>query len=189
MGRGSRRRMLLPRSLVLERDRHLKWAALDPLEALLMVLSGICIAGFTVSVFCDVLTRELRSPWLWLQQVTTGFFVYGVFIGMALATRRNDHMYLSEIVTSLRGRSRLSIEVLGRVVVLIVALCMIWFGAENFVHDLGSFRMPSLIPLGYYTIVIPISGALIALFTMEQLVNGLARGFEVYAAAAEAGDE
>jgi TRAP-type C4-dicarboxylate transport system permease small subunit len=163
--------------LVLARQRHLKWPALDFLEALLMVASCVCILGFTVSVFCDVLTRELHAPWLWLQEATTGFFAWGVFIGMALATRRNDHMYLSEIVGRLGGQTRISIEVFGRLVVLAVALCMVWFGYSNFLNDLGSFRMPSLIPLGWYTVIIPVSGALIALFTVEQLWNGLRHGF------------
>ena len=87
----------MPPPLVNPRHRHLKWAALDPLEALLMVLCGVCITGFTISVFCDVVTRTLGRPWLWLQLVTTGFFAYGVFIGMAVAIRRHDHLYLSEI--------------------------------------------------------------------------------------------
>jgi len=67
------------RSLVLDRHRHLKWKAFDPLEALLMVLCGVCIFMFTVSVFADVITRTLGDPWVWLQQVTTAFFA-GVFL-------------------------------------------------------------------------------------------------------------
>jgi hypothetical protein len=74
--------------LVIDRHRHLKWKALDPLEHVLMVLCGLSITGFTLSVFLDVVTRELGSAWLWLQLVTTGFFAWGVFIGMATATRR-----------------------------------------------------------------------------------------------------
>jgi TRAP-type C4-dicarboxylate transport system permease small subunit len=179
--------MLRHPTLVLQRQRHLKWPALDAIEALLMVASCVCILGFSVSVLCDVATRELHAPWLWLQEATTGFFAWGVFIGMALATRRNDHMYLSEIVGRLGGHTRASIEIFGRLVVLAVALCMVWFGYLNFLNDLGSFRMPSLIPLGYYTIVIPLSGALIALFAVEQLVNGLRNGFADPPAAAEDG--
>jgi TRAP-type C4-dicarboxylate transport system permease small subunit len=37
--------------------------------------------------------------------------------------------------------------------------------------------MPSLIPLGYYTVVVPAAGVLIALFQVEQVVNGLKHGF------------
>ena len=106
--------------LVIARHRHLKWKALDPLEALLMILCGISIAGFTLSVFCDVVTRELGAPWLWLQQVTTGFFAWGVFIGMAAATRRNDHLNLVEITKRMSGPKRSFIEITNRLVVLVV---------------------------------------------------------------------
>ena len=179
-GRSRPRAVAVPdeRVLVLQRDRRLKWRSLDPLEALLMVLCGTSIVGFTVAVLCDVVTRTIGHPWLWLQQVTTGFFTYGVFIGMAAAARRNDHLYLTEITRRVSGSPRTALEVFGRAVVLLVALAMLWFGYWNFRLDLGSYRMPSMIPLGVYTIVVPISGALIALFAVEQIVNGYRRGFQ-----------
>jgi TRAP-type C4-dicarboxylate transport system permease small subunit len=168
----------LSNSLVIERHRHLKWRALDPLEHILMVLCGISIVGFTTSVFLDVLTREIRYPFLWLQLVTTGFFGWGVFIGMATATRRMDHLNLVEITKRMRGWQRSFFEVVNRLVVLAVGLCMLVFGVQNFFNDLGSYRAPSLIPLGTYTASVPVAGALIVLFTIEQLINGWHHGFE-----------
>ena len=167
-----------PSRLVLETQRHLKWRLLDPLEAITMILCGICLAGFSTSVFLDVLTRILHSPWLWLQEVTSTFFVYGTFIGAAAATRRNDHLYLSAITESVRGWPRLAIETFDRLVVLAVAYCMVYYGYINFLQGFGSFRMPSMTPIASLYAAIPISGALIALFTVEQLVNGWRRGFE-----------
>ena len=127
-------------SLVIDRHRHLKWKALDPLEHFLMVLCGISIAGFTFSVFLDVVTRELGSAWLWLQLVTTGFFAWGVFIGMATATRRIDHLNLVEITKRMSGPRRGFLEITNRVVILLVGLAMVVFGFQNFLNDLGSFR-------------------------------------------------
>jgi TRAP-type C4-dicarboxylate transport system permease small subunit len=166
------------RALVLDRHRHLKWPWLDWLEAALMVLCGVCIFGFTLCVFLDVLTRTIGLPWLWLQQVTTGFFAWGVFIGIAAATRRNDHIYLAEITKSMTGTKRKVIETLNRIIVFAVAACMAWFGTSNAILDLGSFRMPSLIPLTVYTCIVPICGLLVMLFAVEQIVNGLRDGFE-----------
>ena len=166
------------RALVLERHRHLKWKAFDRLEALLMILCGVCIGMFTLSVFLDVVTRTFGVPWLWLQQVTTAFFAWGVFVGMAAATRRNDHFYLTEITKRMTGAPRTTIEVINRIIVLVVAVLLVWFGWKNAVLDLGSFRMPSLIPLTVYTAIVPAAGVLIFIFTLEQLVNGIRHGFE-----------
>ena len=165
------------RALILQRHRHLKWRAFDTLEAVLMVLCGVCIAMFTLTVLFDVVTRTMGVPWLWLQQVTTAFFAWGVFIGMAAATRRLDHFYLAEITKRMTGRPRNTIEIINRLIVLLVAFGMIWFGWKNTLLDLGSYRMPSLIPLTVYTAIVPIAGVLVALFTIEQLVNGWHNGF------------
>ena len=165
------------RALILQRHRHLKWKWLDPLEAFLMVLCGVCIGMFTVSVLLDVVTRTIGTPWLWLQQVTTAFFAWGVFIGMAAATRRNDHFYLTEITKRMTGAPRNTIETVNRVIVLIVAIVIVWCGTQNTLLDLGSYRMPSLIPLTVYTAIVPISGVLVALFSVEQLVNGWKNGY------------
>jgi len=166
------------RALVLQRHRHLKWRAFDWLEAVLMVLCGVCIFMFTVAVAFDVITRTMGRPWLWLQQVTTAFFAWGVFVGMAAATRRNDHFYLTEITKRLTGTSRRAIEVANRLVVLVVSGLLMWFGWKNALLDMGSYRMPSLVPLAVYTFIVPAAGLLIGLFTLEQLVNGWRHGFE-----------
>src|SRR5882757_9265772 len=110
------------RSLVLQRQRKLKWPALDWLEAALMTLCGATLIGFCTSVVCDIVTRTIGAPWLWLQEVTSTFFVYGIFIGAAVATRRNDHLFLAAVGDSMTGRPRLAIETAIRVVVIGVGL-------------------------------------------------------------------
>lgn len=164
--------------IVLERHRHLKWRALDVVERVMMGLCGICLLGFTTSVFFDVVTREIGHPWLWLQEVTSTFFIYGIFIGAGVASRRADHLYLAAMTELMRGRLRFTAEVFNRLVILGVALCMVYFGYINFLNGFGSFRMPSMTPIASYYAAIPLSGAMIALFMVEQLVNGWRNGFE-----------
>lgn len=163
--------------IVSQVDRHLKWAALDGLEWLLMVLCGICLAGVTISVFFDVVTRQIGHPWLWLQEVTSAFFTYGIFFGTAVATRRNDHLFLSAVTEVMSGGLRRFFEVFNRVVVLLVGLAMVVFGWQNFLQGFGSFRMPSMTPIAYLYWPIPLCGVLIALFSLEQIINGLRHGF------------
>lgn len=165
-------------SLVLQRQRHLKWPWLDRLERALMVLCGVTLLCFSTSVLFDILTRLLGHPWLWLQEVTSTFFVYGIFTGAAVATRRNDHLYLAALSESLHGPARIAVEILIRLVVLGVALAMVVSGYVNFLRGFGSFRMPSLTPIASLYAAIPLSGCLIALFTVEQLVNGIRHGFD-----------
>jgi TRAP-type C4-dicarboxylate transport system permease small subunit len=164
--------------LVLGRQRHLKWRALDKLELILMIGCGLVLFGFSLTVCLDILTRTIGRPWLWLQEVTSTLFIYGIFIGFAVATRRNDHLYLTAVSESMHGRLRVAAEIVIRAVVLAVALCLVYFGYVNFMRGFGSFRLPSNTPIASLYAAIPMSGVLIALFTVEQIVNGLRNGFE-----------
>jgi TRAP-type C4-dicarboxylate transport system permease small subunit len=166
------------RALILQRHRQLKWKAFDWLAATLMVLCGVCIVMFTLAVFLDVVTRTLGAPWRWLQQVSSASFAWGVFVGMAAATRRNDHFYLTEITKRMTRAPRTAIEIANRLIVLVVAVLLVWCGTQNALLDLGSYRMPSLVPLAVYTAIVPIAGVLIFLFTLEQLICGWKNGFE-----------
>jgi TRAP-type C4-dicarboxylate transport system permease small subunit len=170
--------MTIADKLVARRQRHLKWRALDALELVLMLLCGILLYSFCTTVTFDIITRTIGAPWLWLQEVTSTLFIYAIFIGAAVATRRNDHLYLTAIAEALEGRARLVVEMIIRLVVLGVAISFIYFGYLNFLRGFSSFRMPSMTPIASLYAAIPICGVLVMLFTVEQIVNGLRNGFD-----------
>jgi len=170
--------MRIADKLLVQRQRHLKWRAFDGIEIGLMMLCGLLLFGFSTTVMFDIATRTIGHPWLWLQEVTQTFFIYAIFAGAAVATRRNDHLYLTAVAEALHGTPRLVVEIIIRLVVLGVACCLVYFGYINFLRGFSSFRMPSMTPIASLYAAIPISGALIALFTLEQLVNGCRNGFD-----------
>jgi len=170
--------MTIADKLVLQRQHHLKWRSFDRLEMILMIGCGVLCFGFSVSVTADIVTRTIGHPWLWLQEVTSTLFIYAIFIGAAVATRRNDHLYLTAISEALHGMPRLIVEIIIRLVVLGVAFCLVWFGYINYLRGFGSFRLPSGTPIASLYAAIPLAGVLIGLFTIEQLVNGITRGFD-----------
>jgi TRAP-type C4-dicarboxylate transport system permease small subunit len=170
--------MSIADKLVLQHQHHLKWRSFDRLELILMILCGILCFGFSLSVTADIVTRTIGHPWLWLQEVTSTLFIYAIFVGTAVATRRNDHLYLTAISEALHGTPRMIVEIVIRLVVLGVASCLIWFGYINYLRGFGSFRLPSGTPIASLYAAIPLAGVLIALFAFEQLVNGIRNGFD-----------
>ncbi|MCK1302248.1 TRAP transporter small permease subunit [Bradyrhizobium sp. 24] len=170
--------MTIADKLLVQRQRHLKWRGLDWLELALMILCGVLCFGFSLSVTADIVTRTIGHPWLWLQEVTSTLFIYAIFVGTAAATRRNDHLYLTAISEAMHGTPRLIVEIIIRIVVLGVAFCLILYGYQNYLRGFGSFRLPSGTPIASLYAIIPLSGVLVGLFTIEQLVNGLRNGFD-----------
>ena len=165
-------------AVVLSRKRpQLKWRLLDPLEVALVTICGLLLVGFLVSELGDVVFRILSRPWLEAQEFSLGFFAWGVFMGGAVGVRRNDHFRLAATAEVFSGVIRTSIEVFQQLVMIGVAGSMVWFGYRNFLNGFGSYLMPSLTPIAVLYAAIPTAGALIALFSVEKLVNGLMRGF------------
>src|SRR5437762_3337101 len=121
--------MAIADKLLVQRQRHLKWRSLDWLEQILMIICGVLCFGFSLSVTADIVTRTIGHPWLWLQEVTSTLFIYAIFIGAAVATRRNDHLYLTAISEAMHGTPRLIVEIMIRIVVLgVMSFCFLSFG-------------------------------------------------------------
>ena len=128
-------------------------------------------------VLGDVITRAIGQP----LAVGAGSD-HDVLHLRHLHRRRRGHaaqrpLYLAVLAELLTGNKRLFFEMFNRLVVLAVALCMIYFGYLNFLDGFKSLRMPSMTPMASLYAAIPISGALVALFTIEQMVNGWRHGF------------
>src|SRR6202158_2342596 len=155
--------MTIADKLVLQRQHHLKWRSFDKLELILMMLCGLLCFGFSLSVTCDIVTRTIGHPWLWLQEVTSTLFIYAIFIGAAVATRRNDHLYLTAISEAWHAAPRMMVEIFIRIVVLVIAFCLIWFGYITYLRVFGSFRLPSGPPIASLYAAIPLGGVVIAL--------------------------
>jgi TRAP-type C4-dicarboxylate transport system permease small subunit len=143
-----------------------------------MVTCALLLVGVTLCEVSDVVFRNLGHPWLEANEFASGFFAWGVFLGMSVAVRRDQHFRLTSVAESLAGRNRVFVETFNRLVVLGVGVSMVVFGYLNYLNGFGSFLMPSVTPIAVLYAAIPVSGALIVLFTVEELANGWRRGFQ-----------
>ena len=164
--------------LVLQEQRHLKWRVLDPIENMLMVLCGICHHG--IQRAGSLRHRHPRDR-----------------PSVAMAARNDDGLFHLRNVYRRRRRDATQRPSLSRGACRIderqqavffsrcsiassccaSAFCMVYFGYLNVLDGFKSLRMPSMTPIAYLYIAIPICGALVALFTIEQMVNGWRKGF------------
>src|SRR5260221_11764785 len=89
---------------------------------------------------------EFGRPGFWLKEAPSTLFISPFFIGTAVATRRNDHLYLTAISEAMHGVPRIIVEIIIRLVVLGVAFCLIWYGYQNYLRRLRSFCLPAGTP-------------------------------------------
>jgi TRAP-type C4-dicarboxylate transport system permease small subunit len=164
-------------TLVSREDRPLKTSALDVVEFVLLLLSGLLLLGFTVTVLLDVVTRLIGSPILWLQEATLICFVWATFVGAAAAQRRGDHFVVTSLHPSASPIRRRITETFNGLVLLAVGLVVAYFGYRNFQHGFGNQLTVTGLPLATLTGAIPVFGVLLTVFTAERLVLGWRKGF------------
>lgn len=164
--------------LVSQHERHLKSKALDHVEYVLLLVSGLLLFTFTATVFLDVTTRLVQHPILWLQEATLTGFMWCVFIGASVALRRREHFVVTSLSAKASKRRRHVTETVNGVVVLVIGVVVAWFGFDNFQQGFGNHLPVTKLPLAVMTGAIPVFGALVALFATERLVQGWRHGFQ-----------
>ena len=163
--------------LVSQHERHLKTRALDYVEYVLLIAGGILIVGFTFMVGLDVASRILKYPMLWLQETVILSFIWGTFVGAAVALRRGEHFYVVKAADLKNDVVRKVLEYVNCVVLLVVGGIALYFGYINYEQGYGNHLSVTKWPLAAITGAIPVFGLFAVIFTLERLVMGWRNGF------------
>jgi len=140
-------------------------------RALLPVLAAL-LAIITVGIFVQVCLRYLFSvAFIWGEELSLFAFIWCVFLGAAVNTRRRSHFSFDFLAGLLHGRPAAAQRVLVDLIVLAFSLFMIVKGYEFAV--LGMKRLsPGLgITMFVPTLIIPVSAAYMTLGVLIDLLK------------------
>ena len=149
----------------------------NAVERVLYFVGGAFFLVFIVVVLFQVGSRNLfPGTFVWTDEIAMFCFVWSVFLGAAVGYRRGVH-YVVEILPPSFVRT-------NRVLMIVAALLclpMIWvFVVNGWSYADRSWRRYSFslgYPMFYQNIVVPISGAAMALFSIELLVRLISQAF------------
>jgi TRAP-type C4-dicarboxylate transport system permease small subunit len=136
-------------------DRALRWLTFGLIAALL------------VCVMLGVITRALRDPFIWTDEVSRFLMVWLACFGWMLASRRRAHIRISFFQYLLPKRMGRFSEILIQCAVLVLGALLFWFGIDLVVrnHDLDALTIPISMSWLYAPIVIA------GLMTVVQAAN------------------
>jgi len=150
-------------------DRAVEWT--------LAVVRVVCIAQATALFLIVVLAVFARYVFgqslTWTEEVPRYLLIWISFLGAAACVARREHVGFDVLFNALPDRAR---RVLGGAIgVLILAFGWIVFRyGIVFVKDFGPDLMETIPYTNYwYYVAVPISGALIMLFALKNVVDAL----------------
>ncbi len=143
------------------------------LESLVTIsgyLSALLMTGICVAVFCGVFSRYiLNDPWQWTEETARLLFVWVVFMAASIAIRRGIHFRFTLLLDSVGRTLKGVLEILANGWVIFFASIMLVRGYSFAVMNLKQLTPSLVIPWAWVYISVPISGALMILYSLEHI--------------------
>jgi TRAP-type transport system small permease protein len=134
-------------------------------------LAALCLAAFIVLIFTDVFYRQaLARPLLVTQELAVVLFVWSVMLGASVAARRQAHFVIDFLPATLPDWLETLLAVLALMLTLVFAWILLRYGMLMAQIGLRRLSPMSGFPLIWAYVSIPICGASIGLYAIEQLL-------------------
>jgi len=145
--------------------------ALDLWESVLVVLMTSMLALFTVVVAYQVFSRyvEFVPRFFWTEEVARFSFIWMLFLGAAVAVRRQSHFVIDLIPRRWDARAGRAIDVLVLLIVIGVAVAMVAGGVHFVEMGLRRISTVSGIALAWIYLAIPVAALSMIAFALEIL--------------------
>jgi TRAP-type transport system small permease protein len=148
---------------------------LEALEQWVVIpLLAFLLAFITVGVFIQVVMRYVFSAsFLWGEELSLFAFIWCVFLGAFVGVRRHIHLGFDFMGEFLSGRALAVQKLLINLTILAVAMLMLVEGWKF--SQLSVYRFSPALGISLFlpTIMIPISGGLMILAVIGDLVRDL----------------
>ena len=143
---------------------------LEVLTALSAYVSAFLMAGICVAVFCSVFSRYvLNDPWRWTEETARLLFVWMLFMAASIGVRRGLHFRFTLLLDSVGTKPKGVLEILANVWVIFFSSIMLVRGLSFAILNLKQLTPALQIPWGWVYISVPISGALMILYSLEHI--------------------
>lgn len=133
----------------------------------LCVLFLIVIILFTIAQVVD--RYLIRIPVRGLQEITILAFTWGIFLGSALAVRRKSHFKIN--IWPAESRFNLITDIIAKLIILVLGFIFLIQGYDMAASSLTRFSRELGLSRAIFIAPIPIMGALIILFFVEDLTD------------------
>ena len=144
----------------------------ERLERVLEPLLAGLLAFITIGVFIQVVLRYLfAQSFLWGEELSLFAFIWCVYLGTAVCSWRHTHFSFDLFSEILRGRAAGAQRLIVDVCILSVTLVMVVYGWQFSQMSLARLSPALGITLFVPTIVIPVSGALMTLVCLMDIVR------------------
>ncbi len=142
---------------------------LDKILTYLCILFLVIIILFTIARVVD--RYLIRLPVRGFQEITILAFTWGIFLGSALAVRRKSHFKIN--IWPDESSINIIPDTISKVIILVLGFIFLIQGYDMAVSSLTRFSRELGLSRAIFIAPIPIMGALIILFFIEDMADNI----------------
>ncbi|PVB59674.1 TRAP transporter small permease [Labrenzia sp. 011] len=143
--------------------------------AVLRAVPTFCFAALFMLLFVNVIARTFQlAGFSWFDEVVQGLFAWMVFIGTAALWREKDHFKVDWLPQALPPRASRILRIVTCILGICFLIAMTRYGVD--LTRKARALTPILdLPTGLFYISIPISGAVMLVYSLADLARLLCR--------------
>ncbi len=143
---------------------------------LIIMMFSIFLGVFIQVFFRYVLNQPLLAP----TELTTWFMVWAGYFGASVTLRTEEHISLQILIQKTQGRTRFSVKILSRLIVLFFVIFFTIFGFEQALTN-KAFSWAVNMKVMYAMFGIPLAGLLMLTHMIYLILNDFVHEFNFIA--------
>ena len=137
-----------------------------------------CVAGSILVVLWGVLSRFIVAvPSRWTEELAIILLTWTALLGAAIGFRNRQHLGVDYVFQKLDSDAKRLNAIVVQFLIILFAACVLLWGGSNLVFKTlatGQITAALGIRVGYTYIAVPLSGAAIVLFAVEEMAEWIA---------------
>lgn len=145
----------------------------EMINRVLEILAGGSFIAMVVLTTWQVFTRYvLKSPSSWSEELVSYLFAWASLFGAAIVSGERGHMNIPVVVERMGHKMQIIFGVLAEVIAFLFSIAILLYGGIK-ISSLAMGQMTSAlsVPIGVFYIVIPITGILIMLYSILNIMD------------------
>jgi TRAP-type C4-dicarboxylate transport system permease small subunit len=137
------------------------------------IVAGAFMVLMSLTTFANVLARYFfNSPIQWAEELARYSFIWVVFMGAVVCTKRKRHIAIDILLTALPARASACVRLLADICTLGIALVIAKYGWKL---TAAATQITATLQVPHYVVyaIVPASAVLIFLHTLEDIAGNL----------------
>lgn len=135
------------------------------------VIGGLTLLGITLILFAGVVWRYfLVDPLTWSDEISRGLFMWLAFVGAAVGVKRRLHSSVTVLTARMPPFWQRAATLLALLATGVMGAVLLYTGASETIANFKQVLPVTGISRGWLYLAVPVSGALILVYLVPQML-------------------